>query len=136
MFKRIKSDRLVARREKNKEVSSILTTLIGEIESDVIGNTKIKEITDDVVIAKIKKFSKSLNELLSKLDKDSPAAELPNYELKILNSYLPSQLTEDELRAIIIDSGLTNIGEIMKMLKSNHSGLFDGKMASSIIKEL
>lgn len=136
MFKRIKSDRLVARREKNKEVSSILTTLIGEIESDVIGNTKIKEITDDVVIAKIKKFSKSLNELLSKLDKDSPAAELPNYELKILNSYLPSQLTEDELRAIIIDSGLTNIGEIMKMLKSNYSGLFDGKMASSIIKEL
>jgi uncharacterized protein YqeY len=45
-------------------------------------------------------------------------------------------MTEDELRKVISESGCKNMGEIMKFLKMNYNGTYDGKMANMIAKEV
>lgn len=59
-----------------------------------------------------------------------------NAEIDILHSYLPKQLTKEELEAIIKNLNTKNVGEIMKHLKDNYSGVYDGKLASEIAKGL
>jgi uncharacterized protein len=59
-------------------------------------------------------------------------------EILILETYLPAQLSSEELRRLIetaIVGGADNIGKVMGELNKLHKGKFDGKTASVIIKE-
>jgi uncharacterized protein YqeY len=58
-------------------------------------------------------------------------------EIEVLSSYLPSLMTEDQLRVIIKDliDGNSNIGSIMGNLSKNYKGLVDNKRAMEIAKE-
>jgi hypothetical protein len=125
----MKNDIIKYRREKNTSAISFLSTLISDIE--LIGINSKKEITDRDSIDVIKKYIKNINECLYYSQTD----ELKN-QLKILENYLPKQLTETELETIIttiiVENKNPNIGMIMKTLSSKYTGLFDGKIASGI----
>ena len=58
----------------------------------------------------------------------------------ILEAYLPSQLSADELEKIVAalaaELGTTAIGPLMAKLRERHAGQFDGQTASSIIRKL
>ena len=45
-------------------------------------------------------------------------------------------MSAEDLKAAITKSGATNIGEVMKYLKANHDGQYDGKLASQVAKEV
>jgi uncharacterized protein YqeY len=133
----LKADQLSARKSQSHTTISILTTLIGEGVS--IGkNSGNRETTDVEMIALIKKFIKNNEEVITALDFNDPRSQTTFLENIILKAYLPKQLTESELRDIIGACVLTgqNMGGIMATLKTNHSGLYDGKLASAIIKEI
>lgn len=132
MIDRIKQDQLDARKRylksKNYEddlETKLLTTLIGEAQMP----GKNKDI-----FKLIRKYIKNANEVL-KLGDEYQIARA-NSEIKILNSYLPTQLTEDELTNIILDIDSKNIGYVMKELNKKHKGEFDGRLAIDIIKVL
>ena len=140
----IKKDQLLARKSKDQKTSSLLTTLIGEAEK--IGKDKgNRKTTDEEVIAVIKKFIKNLNETLGAVLQRSNSSNIINNttnEIKKLEEYLPKQLTEQELTKLVSEfvSTLTNkspkqMGMVMKHLKNNHNGCFDGKTASQIVKQ-
>ena len=118
---KIKQDLKKAILNRDLGKKEILRVLLGEL--DRYG----KVIDDNVTLTVIKKMhqnAKDMNE---------------NTEAVILNEYLPKMLNNDELYILIedlIDKGINNIGAIMKELKSNYNGLYDGKRASEIIKEL
>ncbi|GIW43714.1 MAG: aspartyl-tRNA amidotransferase subunit B [Candidatus Binatia bacterium] len=61
-------------------------------------------------------------------------------ERAILESYLPRQLSAEELenaiRAIVQEIGSYQIGPIMSKLRERFAGQFDGKLASDLIKRL
>ncbi|MCK5555242.1 MAG: GatB/YqeY domain-containing protein, partial [Alphaproteobacteria bacterium] len=68
-------------------------------------------------------------------------AERESVEIKIIEGYLPKQLQEDEIKAIVqqtIDSlGATSIkdmGKVMAELKSKYSGKMDFSKASGLVK--
>jgi uncharacterized protein YqeY len=137
LYQRIKDDQLVARKTQQKIKASLLTTLMGELGSDVIGSTTGNlEITDDMVVAKVKKFMKSLYELVEAYNLGSKSHTAALIEIQVLESYLPKQLTEGELTDIIKECGAPNMGAVMGYLKSNYAGLYDGRMASTIAKGL
>ena len=125
-------------KDKNKFKTGILTALIGEIS--IVGiNDGHRETTDAEAIKVIIKFAKGITETLA-LVKDKDKIKELKEELKVYNSYLPVQMTEDDLVATI---GLylqieqePNIGKVMGHLKSNFAGQYDGKLASKIIREL
>ena len=148
MLKRIKEDQLNARKEHNKLKTGMLTALLGEIS--IVGkNNGNRETTDAEAIVVIKKFLKNVNETLKiftrgsmEMGAGSHTVEKINElraEIKIYESYLPKQLSEDELKDIISRFGeeayTSNVGTVMKYLKENYNGLYDGKLASTIAKE-
>ena len=62
-------------------------------------------------------------------------------EMKIMEEYLPKQLSEQDIRDIImgrmVQSDIPcNMGIVMKYFKDNYSGQYDGKMVSTIAKEM
>ena len=60
--------------------------------------------------------------------------------LAIVESYLPQQMSEADLRAavaaIVAETGATGVGPVMKELTKRHSGHYDGKTASRVAAEV
>jgi uncharacterized protein YqeY len=133
LIDQIKSDNLAARKAHDSAKASLLTTLLGEAE--MIGkNDGNRPTTDAEVQEVIQKFVKN-NKLTITALKDVGAEQF-HKENEILAGYLPKMLSEDELKAVILSYGTKNMGEIMKQLKTNHAGMYDGQMASKIAKSL
>lgn len=147
----VKADQLTARKIRDKEAASILTTLIGE--ASMPGkNDGNRESTDAEVQAVMKKFLKNANETMGHLIKTGTHAESPEaskilelqLEIDILEKYMPKLMTNEELRAIVVDivdvelpeKSPRMMGEVMKLLKARHNGLYDGKSASGIVKDV
>jgi len=132
LFEKVKQDRMSARKAKNETTISVLTTLVGELEGQAkrIGS----DVTDEMVIQTCKKFMLNNTETL-KLSITTEVSDRLSSENETLRIYLPIQLTESALRAIVSELNAANLGEIMKHLKDNYSGQYDGKMASAVAKE-
>jgi uncharacterized protein YqeY len=147
----LKTDQMLARKERKSFVVSSLTTLIGEAE--MIGkNDGNRETTDAEVIRTVKKFISNLRELQTAIIGNTPKHELTNeqnvrlaaveFELELYEKYLPKQLSEAELRAEIeaikaqLSAGPKDVGKVMGLLKEKFAGLYDGKLASAIVKEV
>ena len=142
LIERIRADQLSSRKEKNIIKSNILTTLIGEA-SNIGKNDGNRESTDSEVISIRKKFIKNIDETMKALKFSNDARIAIAHEEKlILENYLPGQLNEEELRKIIetIKSELTlsqkDMGKLMSVLKARYDGQYDGKIASSLAKEI
>ena len=127
----LKANRMDARKKKDAAKTSILTTLLGELETDA--KAKGTEITDDVIIAKCKKFIKNNEEAAEHANNEKFSALCAeNY---ILTTYIPRQMDRAQLKSLIAGSGAENIGQYMKFLNSIYKGKFDGKEASAVAKE-
>lgn len=118
----IKHERLAARKLRDEVRSSILTVLLGEIETRE-SRTRT-ELSSDEIVSIIRKLIESC-EMTGDYS-----------EVEVLKEFLPAQLTEEELRSVIVKLGSTNIGEVMKHLKSEYQGKFDGKLAASIFNQI
>ena len=135
----IKDHQLEARKKKDKIRANLLTTLLGE--ASMIGkNDGNRETTDNEVVAVIKKFIKSMNETMQATDGGS--TQLLS-EKAMLEEYLPEQLTGNALHntitSIVINLGAHGpkaMGMVMKELKTQYAGQYDGKEASTLTKEV
>lgn len=135
LIKRIQQDQIAARKDRNTAAATTLTTLLGE--ASIVGkNDGNRESTDAEVQAVITKFIKNNKEMIALGVKEAVD------ENELLSIYIPEQMSTDELEHIIADiigaHSLTSpkdMGVIMKELKQNKAGLFDGKTASIIAKE-
>ena len=133
MFETLKAKSLAARKAKDKPTLMVLSTLIGNLQANAKMVDGVKVVTDDAVVAMIRYNLKGLNEMI----KHAPNDEEVKFEIDLLQSLLPKQLTEDELRAAIaqiIEGGSMNMGMVMKELKAQYTGLYDGRIASSMVK--
>lgn len=137
----IKKDLDEARKAKRKDVVTFLST----IYSDVVmfgKNNGNRQTTDEEAIKIMKNFQSKSEEVIDLLKKKDPSRVL-EYEdkIKLLQKYIPKQLTEEELTEVIQnyikDFDINDkkiIGLVMNKLKENYAGMFDGKLASKIIK--
>jgi len=142
LINQIKSDALIARKTRQTDTATLLTTLYSE--AFMIGkNDGSRESTDIEVLQTIEKFVKNANEVKDILVKNNKDASNVENEIEILNKYLPKKMSYEELGHIIrgIIKGLRKdkspklMGEVMGMLKILHGGEYDGKMASEIVKK-
>ena len=132
----IKADMLAARKERATAKAAFLGTLLGEIET--LAKAGRGELTDAVIITVVKKFIKNADEMLRVAPEDSEQHATAFREKRILNGFLPKQLSEAELVSLIdsfVASGVKNVGDCMKLLKENHAGTYDGALASKLLKE-
>ena len=144
LIKEIQQAQLQARKAKDSVAAECLTTLYAE--ASMIGkNEGNRDTTDAETVQMIKKFLKNVEEMMSVCT--TRGVEIPAKTLRekdILMSFLPQQLTEEQVKAIVsglmVELGLEKnpkaMGVLMKTLKERYEGQYDGSMASKLIKEV
>ncbi len=101
-----------------------------------------KEITDDAVLAVVTKGAKQREESIAQFTQagraDLAAAE--QKELDLLKKYLPAQLSEEEVAAVvktvIAETGAASkkdMGRVMKETMTRLKGQADGKLVSKLV---
>ena len=142
LIQTLQTDQLAARKSKNIIATGLLTALVSE--AAMVGkNAGNRLSTDEEVVATIRKFLKNAEETLVRLAQLAGADKaIANFteEVRILKGYLPQQMADEQLRTAILSIKETNanlnMGIVMKLLKEKYAGLYDGKRASEIAKEL
>ena len=135
---RIQQDVKQARKDRDKERVLVLSTLWSEIRNKEIDGGA--ELDDDGVIQVVSKGIKQRKDSASQM-RDAGRDELAEHEeaqAAILESYLPKQLSEEEVRELVrgaIASGADQMGPLMGEIMPQIRGRFDGKEANRIVRE-
>lgn len=139
LLQRIQSDALAARKRQDKLASSLLVTLGSE--AAMVGKNDNRDTTDAETEAVIRKFLKGINEVLNIRPQDKVALA----EKAMLESYLPKQMSEDELKEALLEVAKAlnldkispkDTGALMKGLSAKYAGRYQGGQASALIKNL
>ena len=107
-------ERIIEYRNQNPETRTLLGTVIGELDRIT------KTPTDEQCIQVIKKMVES-NVECGQLE-----------ENKVLEQFLPKQLTENDINYIISVNTFPSIKECMLHFKTVYAGMYDGKLVSKL----
>ncbi len=137
LIETIKADMIAARKQKSPTAGT-LVTLKGEIDTKERSFSPARPITDDEIVAIVKKFIKNVDEnlrLLADSGKDE-VIQASKDERTALEVYLPAQMSEDAIAAFarVKKASGANMGAIMGALKAEKAGQYDGKLASGVVK--
>lgn len=125
---------------QRRDVLRLLTSAFKQQEIDTQ-----KEVTDEQALDILQKEAKKRRESIAELTAAHRAEQLAaeQYELALIEEFLPRQLTEAEIRAIVTEAiastgavGGKEMGKVMTVIQPRTKGLADGKLVSQIVKEL
>jgi len=137
----IQSDMKDAMRAREKERLSVIRMLLAAIQSREIEERG--ELSDQDVLAVVEKLVKqrkdSAKQYADAGRADREAAELA--EAEMLQAYLPAQLSEAEVSALVDEivaatgaSGMQDMGKVMGQLKAKAQGRADMGQLSALVK--
>lgn len=142
LTEQIRNQMLDATRARDTVRRNTLRLLISAIQNGRIEAGH--DLDDDETIRVLQKEAKQRRESIEEYRKgnreDLVAQE--QQELDIIEEYLPTALTEDELRAIVQEtiaevgaSGPDDLGKVMRPLMQKLAGRADGREANAIVRE-
>lgn len=140
---KILNDYKEAMKAKDTLKSSTLSFLRAEMMNVAIAK-KRKALEDQDVIAVVKKQIKQRQDSIEQFKKGNrqDLADKEENELGVLKTYLPPQLSQDEVRKIIAEAvaalgaeGLKDMGRVMKEVTAKIGPSADGKLVSDLVKE-
>lgn len=131
---------------KDEDRKRVLNTLRAEIKNKEIELRGLsKELTDADILTLIQKLIKQNNDAIQLFENGgrTDLIERNRIENKILEQFLPKQLTTVETEAVIkaeIEkngyNSMKDMGKIMAFIKNNYSGQVDMGYVSKRVKEL
>ena len=134
MFDQVTSDIKEAMKAKEKEKLNALRYLKSLLLENKTSKSPKPEL--DVVVAHQKKLKDSMQAYPTESEQRQKISE----EIEFLKPYLPTPMTEEDVRKIISEilskMEKPHIGMIMKELSPQIKGKFDGKAANKIVQEL
>jgi uncharacterized protein len=138
MINKIKNDMKESMKNKEKVKLSTLRMLLSTLENERI-KLQVEELSNDDVITCINRNLKQLEQEIESLVNASRSIDSQLEQKQVLVSYLPEQLTEDEIRKEVTHAvNLVAKGEIknpMQYLSQKLKGKADMKLVSQIVKE-
>jgi uncharacterized protein YqeY len=142
MYDKIKEDIVKALKEKDTLKLQTLRGIKGDVDLEHI-NKKV-EINDELVITVLSRGIKTRKESIAEFEKGN-REDLINKtteEINLLQTYLPAQLTDEEINKVLDDAfnkvnptSAKEMGLIMKEVTPLLKGKADMGKVSSIIKE-
>lgn len=102
------------------------------------------DFDDDQVLAILRKEMKQRKETLAEIEnsgRDDLVTET-KAEMSVLEKYLPPEMSEDDIRAVVKDviqslgAEQKNMGSAMKAVMAKLKGQADGKVINQIVREL
>lgn len=125
-----------------REAKTKLDTFKKERTLEIGGDVQITEKDKEEVFGKMAKQRKDSIDQFTKGGK-TEAVDKEKVELGIISEYLPQQMTEDEVRqavdTILKSEGINDMsgmGLAMKQFKAYHGGKADGKLVSTIVRDM
>jgi uncharacterized protein YqeY len=106
---------------------------------------KGSDLSEEDVIAVLSSLAKQRKESIEQFSKGGreDLAEKERLELFIIQSYLPRQLTREEVDDIIVGAieetsaaGIKDMGKVMRLVISRVKGAADGKLVNQRVKDL
>ncbi len=141
LLNQILSDIKAAMKSRDASTLEVLRTLHSDIKNVAINARK--DITDEVVLDVLSKSIKQRNESIEMLRKGGREENAKEEEatLSVYRKYLPAQLTEEEVKALVAEiklqvgaEGPKDMGKVMKELAPKTKGRFDSRRLSDLVK--
>lgn len=139
----IQKDYIQAMKDRNTMKSSTLNFLRSQLKYVRI-EKKTEQVDDADVIATIKKQIKQRQDSIEQYSKGNrqDLADKEEAELAVLRSYLPQELSETELSAMIAEAvketaavSMKDMGKLMKAVGTRTAGRADNKLVSELVKK-
>ena len=141
MKKKLQEEMKNAMKSKDKLALNTIRGVLSAIQYEEMRKSK-DALSDEEIISVIRSEIKKRVEALEYAEKDgrTETVEELKAEEAVLKNFLPEQMTEEELTAVVqgykAENPAINMGEVMKKLKESYAGKYDGKLASSVVKSV
>jgi uncharacterized protein YqeY len=139
----LRDDLHTSMREHDKVRSETLRMALTAITNEEVSGTAARELSDDEVLKVVAREAKKRREAATAyLDANRPElAAKEDAELAILEAYLPAQLSDAELEALVTQAlqesgatGMPQMGLAMKAAGRLVAGRADGGRVAAIVK--
>ncbi len=135
---RIRTDLNTARKERDKFRTTVLSTLLSEVRNREIelGSEAGDGEVESLLTTAIKRRREAAEQMRAGNREELAAKE--EEEAALLQSYLPPQLAEEEVRTMVRDaiaSGAGDLGAIMKVVIPRVKGRFEGRELNRLVRE-
>lgn len=140
---KILNDYKEAMKSRDTLKSSVLSFLRADMMNVAVAKKKNK-LDDSEAISVIKKQIKQRQDSIEQFTKGNrlDMAEKEKKESEVLKTYLPPELSVDEIKKIIEEAvvltgaqGIKDMGKVMKEVNTKIAGQADGKLVSDMVKE-
>ena len=140
--KRITDDMKSAMKAKDKQALKAVRMILGAIKQKEVDDRI--ELDDAQVMAVIQKMVKQRKDSISQFSDAgrTDLVEVEEAELVIINSYMPEQLNDEELAAVVDKAisdcdadSMKDMGKLMGMLKDQLDGKADMGLVSRLVKD-
>ena len=143
LLKQIRHDNMQARKEKDEVRKGVCSLLISAIALAEKESGKVLEKDEELVFVQ-KELKQTKEELESIPDSRPELKEKAQQKIAIIESYLPKQMSDDEIREalekIIAEKGLDHTkksqGQVMKAMMAEYKGKTDGKTVARVLGTL
>lgn len=129
-----------ARDNPRRDAIRMLQSAIKQVEID-----ERTSLSDEAALDILRREAKKRRETILELENADRGGEAARerFELTVTEEFLPRQLTDDELRPIVIEAigeaGATStkeIGQVMRIIMPRVQGLADGRTINALVKEM
>jgi hypothetical protein len=140
---KIKQDMYQAMKANEKVKANILRSLLASLKKKQIEDKNT--LSEEIFYTIVKKMAKQLKESMEVYSEAGrkELAETEKSELKIIQEYLPKQLSEKETLELIKTAitqisanSISDIGKVMSLVMQQGGGKVDGAIANRIAKQL
>ena len=142
MLSLLQEELKVAMKAKDKATLTGLRNIIGKLKALRID--KGEDLTKEDYIQILQSSAKQLKDSIEQYEKGGrdDLAKVEAFELKLIEKYLPKQLSEEEIRILVQKTikstgakSMQDMGGVMGSVMKNLAGAVDGKVVQKIVQE-
>ena len=135
----IKKAMLAREKEKLEALRAVKSAIMLEATKD--GSGIVSEETALAIVQKLVKQRKDASQIYKEQGREDLAKD-EDFQIEVLNIYLPAQMGEEEVRKVVQDTiaqvgaaGPQDMGKVMGPVMGKLKGKADGKLISAMVKE-
>ena len=139
LIDRIKSANIEAMKARDNTSRAVLSIVLTKYKlQEVELKSQGKEIGDAELLSIIQKVIKELEDEKAGYLKvnNQERADNISKQMEVISSYLPKQLSEEEIKKIIDSLEDKSVPSVMKHFKTNYAGQVDMSLVNSVLRSL
>ena len=135
----VKKANMQAMKDRDMVARSIYSVLLNKFMLEGIKRRETgKEMVDADYVQILQKTIQELSEEAENYRKVNHQTQVEEIEkqIKLVESYLPKMMTEEEIKNVILSLDDKSIPNVMKHFKANYAGKCDMRMVQEVLKSM